>query len=184
MPISAIAPKTALIVVDLQNGIVGLPLAHPASDVPARNAELLTEFRRRGLPVVLVNVAGGSPGRDDLGASFPAPTPGWTEPAPELGASPGDRLVTKLSRSAFTHTGLGAWLRKQGVAQAVVTGIATSSGVESTARDGHELGYHVAVATDAVTDTDGTAHDHSIAKIYPRFAETGTVKDILAALAA
>ncbi|MER7930609.1 isochorismatase family cysteine hydrolase [Streptomyces sp. NPDC096057] len=184
MPISAIDPKTALIVVDLQNGIVSLPLAHPAADVLARNAELLAEFRRRDLPVVLVNVAGGPAGRNDLGASFPAPTPQWTELVPELGATDTDHLVTKHSRSAFTKTGLDAWLRDRGVTQVVVTGIATSSGVESTARDAHEQGYHVTVATDAVTDTDGTAHDHSIAKIYPRIAETGTVKDILTALTA
>ncbi|MFF8910738.1 isochorismatase family cysteine hydrolase [Streptomyces olivaceoviridis] len=183
MSVTALDPKTALIVVDLQKGIVGLPLAHPAADVLARNAELLAEFRRRGLPVVLVNVAGGPAGRNDLGASFPAPTAEWTELAPELGATEGDHLVTKYSRSAFTKTGLNEWLSEQGVTQVVVTGIATSSGVESTARDAHEQGYHVTVPVDAVTDTDGAAHDHTIAKIYPRIAETGTTKDVLAALA-
>ncbi|MFE9611412.1 isochorismatase family cysteine hydrolase [Streptomyces sp. NPDC006012] len=183
MPVTAMDPKTALVVVDLQKGIVGLPLAHPAADVLARNAELLTEFRRRGLPVVLVNVAGGPAGRNDLGARFPTPTDEWTELVPELEATEDDHLVTKHSRSAFTRTGLDAWLRERGVTQVVVTGIATSSGVESTARDAHEQGYHVTVAVDAVTDTDGTAHDHTIAKIYPRIAETGTTKDVLSALA-
>ncbi|MBG7700147.1 MULTISPECIES: isochorismatase family cysteine hydrolase [Streptomyces] len=183
MAVSAIDPKTALIVVDLQKGIVGLPLAHPAADVLARNAELLAEFRRRGLPVVLVNVAGGPAGRNDLGASFPTPTAEWTELVPELGATDGDHLVTKYSRSAFTKTGLNEWLRERGVTQVVVTGIATSSGVESTVRDAHEQGFHVTVPLDAVTDTDGAAHDHTIAKIYPRIAETGTTKDVLAALA-
>ncbi|WP_372346688.1 isochorismatase family cysteine hydrolase [Streptomyces sp. KL116D] len=183
MPVTAIDPRTALVVVDLQQGIVELPLAHPVDQVLARNAELLAEFRRRGLPVVLVNVAGGPPGRNDLGASFPAPPPQWTELAPQLGAAEGDHLVTKHARSAFTNTGLDEWLRGQGVTQIVVTGIATSSGVESTARDAHEQGYHVTVATDAVTDTDATAHEHTVARIYPRIAETGTVKDVLAALA-
>ncbi|WLW57275.1 isochorismatase family cysteine hydrolase [Streptomyces sp. YU58] len=183
MSITTLDPKTALIVVDLQKGIVGLPLAHPADAVLARNAELLQAFRRRGLPVVLVNVDGGPDGRNDLGASFPAPTPEWTELAPELGAGENDHLITKHSRSAFTNTGLNEWLRRQDVTQVVVTGIATSSGVESTVRDAHEQNFHVTVPVDAVTDTDGAAHEHTIAKIYPRIAETGSTKDVLAALA-
>ncbi|MFF5499802.1 isochorismatase family cysteine hydrolase [Streptomyces aquilus] len=183
MSITAVDPKTALIVVDLQKGIVGLPLAHPAEGVLDRNAELLQAFRRRGLPVVLVNVAGGPAGRNDLGASFPDPTKEWTELVPELGTGENDHLITKHSRSAFTNTGLTEWLRERGVTQVVVTGIATSSGVESTARDAHERNFHVTVPVDAVTDTDGAAHDHTIAKIYPRIAETGTAKEVLAALA-
>ncbi|MET9879999.1 isochorismatase family cysteine hydrolase [Actinacidiphila glaucinigra] len=183
MPVTTLDPKPALIVVDLQKGILGLPLAHPAADILARNAELLAEFRHRGLPVVLVNVAGGPAGRNDLGARFPAPTPEWTELAPELDAGAGDHFVTKHARSAFTKTGLDEWLRARAVTQVVITGIATSSGVESTARDAHEQGYNVTVALDAVTDTDGVAHDHTIARVYPRIAETGTTKDILSALA-
>ncbi|MGW3465301.1 isochorismatase family cysteine hydrolase, partial [Streptomyces olivaceoviridis] len=130
MPISAIDPRTALIVVDLQNGIVGLPLAHPAPGILARNGELLAEFRRRDLPVVLVNVTGAPPGRTDDGPSFPtAIPPQWSELAPELGPADSDHLLTKQARSAFTHTGLADWLRDRDITQVVVTGIATSNGV-------------------------------------------------------
>ncbi|PWI15268.1 hydrolase [Streptomyces sp. Act143] len=184
MPITALDRRTALIVVDLQKGIVELPLAHPAADVLARNAELLAAFRRRGLPVVLVNVAGGPQGRNDLGASFPAQVaPEWTELVPELGTDDNDHLITKYSRSAFTGTGLSEWLRWRDVTQVVVTGIATSSGVESTVRDAHEQNFHVTVPVDAVTDTDGVAHEHTLTKIYPRIAETGSTRHVLAALA-
>ncbi|WP_439381317.1 isochorismatase family cysteine hydrolase [Amycolatopsis lexingtonensis] len=181
MPITTIDRRTALIVVDLRQGIVGLPQAHPVSDVLGRTADLLAGFRRRGLPVVLVNVTGGPAGRNDLGASFPAVPAEWSELAPELGAAPGDHLVTKQSRSAFTKTGLAEWLREREVTQVVVTGISTSSGVESTVRDAHEQGFNVTVPTDAVTDGDAAAHDHSITKIFPRIAETGVAKDVLAA---
>ncbi|WP_031010119.1 isochorismatase family cysteine hydrolase [Streptomyces sp. NRRL F-5727] len=183
MSVTAVDRKTALIVVDLQKGVVGLPLAHPVADVLDRNAELLAAFRRRGLPVVLVNVAGGPAGRNDLGASFPEPSAEGTELVPELNAGEGDHLVTTHARSAFTGTGLDGWLREQDVTQLVVTGIATSSGVESTVRDAHERGYNVTVALDAVTDTDGSAHDHTVTRIYPRIAETGRTKEVLAALA-
>jgi nicotinamidase-related amidase len=67
MPITTLDPKTALIVVDLQCGIVALPLAHPVTDIVERSTSLLEAFRSRGLPVVLVNVAGAPTGRTDAG---------------------------------------------------------------------------------------------------------------------
>jgi nicotinamidase-related amidase len=63
MATTALDPKTALIVIDLQNGIVALPTAHPAGDIVQRASVLANAFRRHKLPVVLVNVAGGAPGR-------------------------------------------------------------------------------------------------------------------------
>ena len=65
MALTALDPTTALIVVDLQKGIVALPLAHPIEGVVERSRALLDAFRKRGLPVVLVNVAGGAPGRTE-----------------------------------------------------------------------------------------------------------------------
>jgi nicotinamidase-related amidase len=62
----------------------------------------------------------------------------------------------------------------------VLTGVAASIGVESTARSAHEHGYHVVLATDAMTDTDPDAHRHSIEKIFP----TTTTAEILAMLGA
>jgi nicotinamidase-related amidase len=92
--------------------------------------------------------------------------------------------VTKYSRGAFTNTGLHEKLTGLGVTQVVVTGIATASGVESTVRQAHELGYNAVVVTDAVTDRSLESHEHSIGAIMPRIAETGTTADVLALLAA
>ena len=64
MPVTTIDDKTALIVVDPQKGIVSLPTIHPISGVIERSCALVA-FRHHGLPVVLVNVAGGAPGRPD-----------------------------------------------------------------------------------------------------------------------
>ncbi|MFF3606699.1 cysteine hydrolase family protein [Streptomyces sp. NPDC002463] len=114
---------------------------------------------------------------------FPELPPEWSELLAELGATENDHLVTKHARSAFTRTGLDEWLRDRDVTQVVVSGITTSSSVESTVRDAHELGYSVTVATDAVTDVDGAAHDHTLTKVYPLIAETGPTKLVLAALA-
>jgi nicotinamidase-related amidase len=180
MPITTLDPKTALIVVDLQNGIVANQLAHPVADIVERSTVLLRAFRDRGLPVVLVNVAGTPQGRTDqanpAGHAFPD---GWTDLIPELDQQPDDVVVTKYARSAFAGTGLAERLRDLGVTQVVVTGIATSAGVESTARDAHEQGFHVTLPVDAMTDRDLVRHEHSLTEIFPRIAETGVTQDAL-----
>ena len=68
MPLSQLDKHPALIVIDLQKGIVRLPLAHPSHEVIGKAALLAKAFRARGFPVVLVNVAGGAPGRTDVRA--------------------------------------------------------------------------------------------------------------------
>ncbi|WP_248794586.1 isochorismatase family protein [Pseudomonas sp. MWU13-2105] len=56
MALTTLDPNTALVVVDLQKGIVGLPVSHPIGEVIERARTLADAFRERGLPVVLVNV--------------------------------------------------------------------------------------------------------------------------------
>ena len=152
MALTALDPKTALIVVDLQMGIVGLPLPHSIGAVVERARSLGAAFRRRGLPVVLVNVAGGAPGRTERpprSDTFPA---GWTDLIPELDRQPGDIVVTKRTWGAFASTDLEARLKALGVTQVVVIGVATGTGVESTARQAYEQGFNVTLAIDAMTD--------------------------------
>jgi len=64
----------------------------------------------------------------------------------------------------------------------VLTGIATSIGVESTARQAYESGWHVTLATDAMTDINADAHGNSLTRIFPKLGETGTTEEILALL--
>ncbi len=182
MPATTLDPKTALIVIDLQKGIVSLPTAHPVGPVVAQAARLADAFRRRGLPVVLVNVAGVAPGRTEQARPAFAFPDDWTELAPELNPQPTDHLVTKRTWGAFTETGLLDILKRQGVTQVVMAGVATSAGVESTARQAHEHGFHVTLAIDAMTDMRLEAHENSIGRIFPRLGETATTDAILALL--
>jgi len=183
MPFSAVDRKTALIVVDLQAGAVGLPSAHPVDEVVQRSVTLARAFRRRGLPVVLVNVAGTPGGRTDAGARHTGAFPeNWTDLIAQLERDESDLVVTKHARSAFTGTGLTERLRGLGVTQVVVTGIATSSGVESTARTAHEEGFHVSLPVDAMTDSALDSHEHSVTRVFPRIAETGTTEQLLSLL--
>jgi nicotinamidase-related amidase len=90
--------------------------------------------------------------------------------------------VTKQTWGAFTRTDLDSYLKAEGVTQVVVAGIATTAGVESTARHAHELGFHVTLAVDAMTDMSREAHDNSVTRIFPRMGETGATADIVALL--
>jgi nicotinamidase-related amidase len=181
VPVTTLDPATALIVVDLQAGLAGLPTVHPFDDVVANAVKLADAFRVKRLPVVLVNVAGGAPGRTDQGAAGRSAFPdGWSDLLPQLNQQPGDKTVTKFTWGAFHDTDLAEHLNKLGVTQVVVVGVATSIGVESTARQAYEHGLNVTVATDAVTDLHPAAHDNSLTHIFPRLSETGTTDDILA----
>lgn len=180
MPLTQIDPHAALIVIDLQKGVVAMQTAHPMGEIVARAAQLAQAFRERGLPVVLVNVTGLAPGRTDAGrfnlASLP---PDWAELVPELRQQPGDHLVSKQRVGAFIGTGLDNYLRERGVTQIFLAGVATSAGVESTARSAYDHGYNVVLVTDAMTDRNGEAHRHSAEVIFPRLGETETTENLL-----
>lgn len=169
--------------IDLQKGIVGLPTVPPAADVIRNAAALTAAFRRANHPVVLVNVNGRAPGRTEssrVSGSFP---PDFAELIPELDAQPKDLYVTKQRIGAFTGTDLDARLRALGVTQLVILGVATSSGVEATARTAYELGYHVVTVTDAMADLDRAMHEHSVERVFPKIGERTTTADLLARLA-
>jgi nicotinamidase-related amidase len=179
MTITTLDPKTALIIIDLQKGIVSYPTAHPAGEVVRHASALAAAFRSHRLPVVLVNVDGGAPGRTEQGPRLAERPAGWTDFVPELNRQPEDHTLTKQTWGAFTNTGLEPHLKTLGVTQVVIAGVATSIGVESTARHAHELGFNVVLAVDAMTDLSPEAHTNSVTRIFPRLGETGVTKEIL-----
>ncbi|AOK51170.1 hydrolase [Burkholderia sp. MSMB617WGS] len=182
MSVTTLDPRTALVAIDLQKGIAGLPVAHPIGGVLACAAALTAAFRNRGLPVVLVNVTGAAPGRTERSYSLEGLPADWADLVPELNAQPDDLLVAKRTWGAFTNTDLEARLKALGVTQLVLAGVATSIGVESTARHAYELGFNVTLALDAMTDMSLEAHDNSVARIFPRLGETGSTQAIVSLL--
>lgn len=180
MTLTTLDPNTALIIIDLQKGIAAIPLIHPISRVVENSRSLAQACRHHGLPVVIVNVAGAAPGRTEAAPlrieEFP---PDFAEILPDLGQQPEDIVVTKHSWGAFTNTGLEERLRALGVTQVIVTGVATSAGVETTARQAYEAGFNVTLATDAMTDRRQEAHENSIANVFGRIGERGTTEEIL-----
>jgi nicotinamidase-related amidase len=179
MSLTTLDSKTALIVVDLQKGICSYPTVTPANDVAKRAGALIKAFRIHRLPIVLVNVTGRAPGRTEqarTGSTFSAD---FADFLSELDQQPHDYVVTKKSWGAFTHTDLEAHLKSLGITQVVILGIATSVGVESTARQAYEFGYNVTLAVDAMTDMSEEAHQYTVTKIFPKLGETGTTQEII-----
>jgi nicotinamidase-related amidase len=190
MALTTLDARTALVVIDLQKGIVGAPtIPYTGAEVVARSVELADAFRSHGLPVVLVRVSAAAdgadavPGRNETQGRTGARPEGWDVIVDELSGHPEDITVTKRNWGAFFGTDLDLQLRRRGITQVVMTGVATSIGVESSARAAHEHGYHVTLATDAMTDLDVEAHRNSIERIFPRLGETGTTEEITELLA-
>ncbi|MCW2497467.1 isochorismatase family protein [Jatrophihabitans sp.] len=185
MTLTALEPTAALVVIDLQKGLLGAPTATPVPEIVARTVDLAEAFRAAGLPVVLVNVTGRAPGRTDAppraGGEWPAD---FAEIVDELGPRPGDHLVTKQTWGAFHGTDLHDYLQSRGVTQLVLTGVSTSAGVETTARAAYEHGYHVVLAVDAMTDAEPQVHANSVERIFPKLGEVTTSAEVLRVLAA
>ena len=182
MSLTKLDPRSALVVIDLQKGILAFPMAHPTTPVLENAARLAKAFRANDLPVVLVNVAGGAPGRTDEAHGQLTPPPDWLDIAPELDPQPSDIRITKKQWGAFYGTALDLELRRRGVTQVVLCGIATSIGVESTARDAYERAYNVGLVVDAMTDIAAAPHENSIMRIFPRLGESATTDAVVALL--
>ncbi|WP_446742938.1 cysteine hydrolase family protein [Silvibacterium acidisoli] len=179
MPLSELDPRPALILLDLQKGITGIPGIADMPGVLDRCVRLAAAFRERKLPVVLVNVLSPAPGRTDVKRpAFQFPDD-WTELVAEVDQQPEDILISKHSPGAFIGTALHNELVQRGVTQIFLAGLVTSNAGLATGESGFDHGYNVVFVTDAMTDRDSEAHDYCIAKIFPRLGETETTENIL-----
>lgn len=178
--------STALVLIDLQRGIVGMSLGpRSGSEVVAASIELASRFRQAGSPVVLVNVAfakdmGDAP-RQTVDKPIPPPPGGFPEDWSTLVdglASAADIRVTKHQWGAFYGTDLDVQLRRRGIKTIVLAGIATNMGVESTARQAWEHGYDLVTIEDATTSLSAELHEFAVKEILPRLGRMAKVADI------
>ncbi len=182
--------STAVVVIDIQKGIVGMPGApHSTASVVANCARLVEAARRVGAQPVLVHVGGSRDGADRLKLtvdqtwSGPRSLPAdWSDLAPELGSHPRDIVILKRQWGAFYGTDLDLQLRRRKLSTIILCGIATEYGVESTARDAYELGYEQVFAEDAMTGRSADSHANSVTRIFPRMGRVRRTEEIIAAL--
>ena len=191
MSLTLEASRTALVLIDLQKGILAQPLApHAAADVLKNAVALATACTEAGALIVPVNVA-FSPGNADrlmqpvdTPAAIPAggPPPGWSDLAPEIAALPAPFRITKRQWSAFYGTELDLQLRRRGITTIVLGGVSTNFGVESTARDAWQHHYAVVIAEDACTSAAPDLHRFAVEKILPRVARVRSSAEIVTAM--
>ncbi|HEY3988356.1 MAG TPA: hydrolase [Acidobacteriaceae bacterium] len=180
-------PKvTALVLIDLQNAVVGRQLApHAAADVVRNGVRLADALRAKGGLVVFVRVKVTE--TLSLPVDAPSPRPAQlpaeaSELVSELNVQAGDVVVTKRQWGAFYGTDLDQQLRRRQMRTIVVGGIATNFGVESTARAAQDRGYELVFAEDAMTSLSAEAHGFAIANIFPRMGRVRFTEQVLAAL--
>jgi nicotinamidase-related amidase len=181
---------TALVLIDLQYGIVAMNVhPQPSAEVVARAKRLAQAFRAAQAPVVLVTVGGSPDGKDMLAPiadAAPPPAgakpPNWSTIVDELEPQPGDLRITKRQWGAFYGTELDLQLRRRGIRTIVLAGITTNVGVESTARDAYERGYEQVFVGDAMASPSAEAHANTLKFTFPRIGRTRTTDEVLAAL--
>ena len=180
--------RTALIVIDLQKGIVAMPTAPVSSAEVVRNAARLADAcRNAGAQVVLVRVTPSADGADALRPAAdqslsvgPKSPEGWADLVQEVGPHAGDLVITKRQWGAFYGTELDLQLRRRGIETLILCGISTNIGVESTARDAYERNYRQIFARDAMAARSAEEHEMSIARIFPRLGQVRTTDQIIA----
>ncbi|MFA0339631.1 isochorismatase family cysteine hydrolase [Vibrio breoganii] len=180
-----ITKHSALIVIDLQEGIVDKVPEEVVTTVIENSIELCEVFERAELPVFIVNVAGRAKGLTQLQqeasqSAQASPAPVWGSVIKRLGNKPRFKYLTKYSWGAFTNTGLDEQLKEQGITHVYLTGIATSVGVESTARQAFELDYNVVIVEDAIADMDPVCHQHSCERVFPKMSLLMKTEELLA----
>jgi nicotinamidase-related amidase len=181
--------KTGLVVIDLQKGVTSFECQpYDVKTVVANSSELAKAFRRHTMPVFLVRVV-ISPGTalqplsdTTMPARGDRPSD-WSDIVPELGPEPSDVVITKKQWGAFYGTDLELRLRRGGLDTIVLTGIATTYGVESTARFAYEYGFQQIFAEDAMSDRSKEAHTNAVEFVLKRMGRVRKTADILQALA-
>ena len=182
-------PKTtALVVIDLEHGIVSRPLApHAGKDVVTRSAQLAEALRKAGGTVAYVHVLLAEilqqPADKSMGRPSDLPPASASELVPEAGYQPGkDVLVTKRQWGAFYGTGLDQQLRRKGVKTIIMAGIATNFGVESTAREALDRDYALVFAEDAMSSMSAEMHAFSTGQLFPIMGRVRSTEEIVAVL--
>jgi len=149
----------ALLVVDMQCGLLGGPPKHDLEGVVGRINALAAALRARGGTVVWIRHCGPA------GDAFEAGSAGWAF-LPALAVEPGDSVVEKRLNDAFAGTPLRQRLRALAADRLVIAGWATDFCVNSTVRSAVSNGYRVAVAGDAHTLSDRPMLDAPTAIAY------------------
>ncbi|MFE9684381.1 isochorismatase family protein [Streptomyces sp. NPDC002701] len=160
--------RTALVLIDLMDRIVGLPMEpRKGPEVLSASEKLIAGFRAAGALVVLVRA-------ERAGVAEQPPGSGLVEGL----LADGDLEIVKRTFSAFQDTALDERLRERGIGTVVIGGIATNLGVESTGRVARDLGYEVVFVEDTMATYTTAEHEASVKLNFPRLGTVVTTSQV------
>jgi nicotinamidase-related amidase len=177
--------KTALLVMDVQAGIVGM-LADSQS-ILASTAKAIAHARAKKIPVIYV-VVGFRQGGPEISmnnkgfAAFKERLAGanmdeFMKVHPDVAPAAGEVTIIKRRVCAFTGSDLQVVLSAFGISHLVLTGISTSGVVLSTVREAADKDYWLTVLADCCADRDEEVHRVLTTKIFPNQADVLTVAE-------
>lgn len=182
--------KTALVMIDLQHGIVSRAVApHSGAQVVEKAKVLADALRAQGGTVVWVHVLLNEllalPADNSMHKPGTPPAPAIaSELVPEIGQQDGDVVIAKRQWGAFHGTNLEQQLRRRGIDTIVLGGIATNFGVESTARAAFDRGYELVFVEDAMSSMAADAHQFACRHIFPVMGKVRSTRHVIDALQA
>lgn len=185
--------RTALVIVDVQNDYCHPDgaLAAGGNDVAGVKAmmprlhSLIDAARAHGVPVIFIQTfhekATDSPvwasrsGRGSLGVCRKG---SWGAGFYEVAPLPEEIVVNKHRYSAFINTRLDSVLRSLRIETLIMTGVSTNVCVESTARDGFMLDYHIVLAEDACASYSRAAHEMTLENMKGYFGVVASAAEV------
>jgi nicotinamidase-related amidase len=188
--ISILPTSTALVLIDLQTGILSIPTEPiPVNTVISNARKLVDACRASDILVIYVRVAFSPDKRNALKPDADEPAPSftnlpsnWSDIVKELDVKENDLLITKRQWGAFYGTELDLELRRRGVSTLILGGVSTNFGVESTARDAYERGFNLIFASDAMSSRAASDHEFPLKRIFPRIGKVRTTSEILSTI--
>lgn len=194
-------PKTALVVVDMQLYFMGQgqPSECPEAREIVPNVNRLAEATRRaGGKVIWIQTVSGPESIDSWSVYYDRMTPENSDKRVE-GMSPGgsgfelwpelevkdeDLVVPKIRYSAFMPppSKLDAVLKKQAIDTVLITGVATCTCCESTARDAMMLNYRTLMVSDGNAAPNDDLHNASLNQFYLQFGDVQSTNEVIALL--
>ncbi|MGO8809087.1 MAG: cysteine hydrolase family protein [Candidatus Sulfotelmatobacter sp.] len=159
------AEKTALLVIDVQRGILNDPILARKKEINQafdetvlRIAGLIARARTASVPVIYIQHDGGP------GHRLEPETSGWPI-RPEIAPHPGEPVIHKRACDAFFETTLDAELTAARIKQLVICGCMTQYCVDTTVRRSVSLGYDVILVADGhmTADTETLRFEQIIA---------------------
>jgi nicotinamidase-related amidase len=177
--------KTALVVIDLQNGVVNSErYPYTGSQVVEKSKKLINECQKKGIFVVFVRVSSTdgkdilNPITDSLTKTMHLPA-GWDAFVPELEEFKDAYRLSKRNMGAFYGTDLDLQLRRRKIDTIILCGISTGIGVDTTAREAYQHNYNQIFIEDAMTASTKEEHEYVCNYIFPRLGRIRTVEEVL-----